>query len=340
MSLAMAGVAYVIPTLILPEIISVYDTNIIELYENILLLGGVFYLLGMFVGYRSRMSLRRKGFLWENISTDSYCKKVSRLTIGLTQFAILGIILCFLAMGFVPLFAEDPIAAKFFREAYQDSYKKVAGLYRTCNYILQFTIPILVVLWFYYRKRIYILFCIYSLIILMGCVARSPAFSGLLVGIGIIVAYKKTLFKYYIFLLFLIYGIGSSFFYILGFSSYGLDSTASIFEIMINGAPDISDHLMFLTAFSDHPEHTYGRTFWGGLIPNHYYWNPSVWTLHVVNGGDINNIISGGLRLPLPIWGYVSFSWPGVVLLSGCVGFLSGKFIKKTKYMLDRGGVF
>ena len=67
---------------------------------------------------------------------------------------------------------------------------------------------------------------------------------------------------------------------------------------------------------------------YGGLIPGHYKWNPSVYTLSIVTPGlDVNDIGSGGLRLPLPVWGYVSFQWAGVILFSLLTGIFSGIFL-------------
>jgi hypothetical protein len=292
---------------------------------------------GMLLGYKQYISASKQSFVWVNISETTYCKKVSLITVNITVFAIMGMIVSFGVMGFIPIFTLDSIAAKFMRGTYQESYAKIAILYRTCNYLLQFTIPLLLVLWYYYRKKVYIILTLLSVLILFACFARSPAFSGFVLGIGIIAAYKKRLFKYYILFLFFTYGFGSMFYYLVGVSTHGLNIDANIFEIMAAGAPDIPDQLNFLTHFIRYPEYTYGRTFWGGLIPNHYYWNPSVWTLHIVSSGtDVNEIISGGLRLLLPVWGYVSFSWTGVVFLSLFVGFLSGKFIRKTQHLLMR----
>jgi oligosaccharide repeat unit polymerase len=330
-------VAYFIPTIILPEIISDFNHDIIELYEGILLLGAAFYLLGMVFGYFSQMTSKKNRFSWANMPEDVYCKRVSGLTTRLTKIAIVGMIICFLVMGFVPMFASNPLAAKFFRNEYQAPYARVSVLFRTCNYILQFTIPLLLVLWFYYRKKIYLFLFVISSVILIFCFARGPALSGTVLAIGLIVAAKKKqMFKHYLIFLILIYSIGSAAYSLLGmmigkeFFTYD-----TIWETISYGAPDIQDQLLFLTAFTNHPEYTYGRTFWGGLIPSHYYWNPSVWTLKIINNGaDINNIISGGLRLPLPMWGYVSFSWIGVVVMSLSVGFLTGTFVKKTQWLL------
>jgi hypothetical protein len=333
-SLAFFFIAFLIPTLILPNSIANYDRTIIDLYTKIQLIGAMAYLFGMLFGYKLHISSIKHSFLWFKIPESVYCKKVSSITVRITKIAILGMIISFAVMGFIPIFASDPLAAKLLRGSYHTSYIKVAALYRSCNYILQFTIPLLLVLWYNSRKKIYAVLLVLSLLILIACFGRGPAFTGLVIGAGIIASYKKRLFKYYIFSLFFIYGFGSMAYYLIGATTYGLDSNSNIFEIIISGAPDIRDHLLFLSNFVHYPEYTYGRTFWGGLIPNHYYWNPAIWTLHIINSNDINEIISGGLRLSIPIWGYVSFSWNGVLLLSLIVGFLTGRFINQTQYLL------
>jgi hypothetical protein len=335
MSLAMTGITYIIPTLIIPEIISGFNTDIVKLYRDILVVGAVFYLVGMILGNKLGYRKKRKLLLWRRFSTDIYLKKVSRLTVILTFFAVSGLIICFFLMEHIPLFAKDVFAAKFHKGIYHILYQRVSILFRICHGILPFTIPLLVVLWFYYRKKIlYTILLILSLTVMIFCATRGLAFIGLVVGFGILSTHKRHFFKYYLLFLLLIYGVGSSFFYILNISTYDLDANASIFEIMVRGAPDVFDHLGFLTAFLDHPEYTYGRTFWGGFLLGEYYWNPAVWALHIIDGGDVKNVMSGGLRLPVAIWGYVSFSWIGVVFISLISGFLTGIFIKKTKRIL------
>jgi ABC-type multidrug transport system fused ATPase/permease subunit len=294
----------------------------------------------MFIGHKSK--IWKSSFHWFKVSENLYCNRISLLTKKISRFAIAGMILCFIVMKFIPAFAADPFQAKFFRGIYQASYSQVAIFFRSSHFILQFIIPILIVMWYYYKKVIYLILSLISILLLSLCLTRGPAFYGLLVGIGIIVATKeKKYFKYYIISLFLIYSVGSASYYIIGIfsgkESFFIGETNSGFiEIVSRGAPDIFDHLTFLTAFSKHPEYTYGRTFLGGLIPNHYFWNPSVWSLYIINGNsDVNDVASGGLRLSFPIWGYVSFSWYGVVLLSFIVGFLTGKVIKKIQFLLQ-----
>ena len=87
--------------------------------------------------------------------------------------------------------------------------------------------------------------------------------------------------------------------------------------------------------FNKDPTWTYGRTVLGGLIPGHYQWNPAIYTLNVVNPGeDATTLVSGGLRLPAPIWGYVSFQWFGVIIFCFLSGFFKGILLKFTKYWI------
>jgi hypothetical protein len=157
---------------------------------------------------------------------------------------------------------------------------------------------------------------------------------------GIISAYKKNLFKYYMVSIIFLYSLGSISFYIIGviFNNQlllAMYDTGNIFETIALGAPDVLDHLNFLRSFDNHPIYTYGRTFFGGLIPGHFAWNPAVWALSITNpNDDINEITSGGLRLPLPLWGYVSFSWIGVVVVSFFSGLVNGYLVKIVKKMI------
>lgn len=339
LALAFIPVQYIIPTLILPNIISDYDQNIIELYTNILWLGAIFYILGLFIGNYTK-NTDKNNFAWNKTTDADYCKKIINLTKNISIYSIVGLIFCFIVMGFVPAFASDPLSAKFFKGEYATPYSRVAIIFRISHFILQFTIPLLLVIWYYSKQYIYLLLTFISVVLLAVCLTRGPAFSGLLMGGGIIIAYKNKFFTSYITLLFLIYSVGSSMFYLVGILTGAehfmiTDQDSSIYQVMSDGSPDVKDQLQLLTAFHNNSQYTYGRTFLGGLIPNNYIWNPSVWTLSVVNDTtDISDIRSGGFRLPLPMWGYVSFSWLGVILLSLINGILSSFFIRKTKQLL------
>jgi hypothetical protein len=107
-------------------------------------------------------------------------------------------------------------------------------------------------------------------------------------------------------------------------------------QLIAAGNPDIADTISFVRAFDLNPIWTYGRTFYGGLIPGHYEWNPAVYVFKVTNpAADINDIASGGFRMPSAIWGYTAFGWLGVVLTSGLSGLISGYTTKYFKYWMQ-----
>jgi hypothetical protein len=127
-----------------------------------------------------------------------------------------------------------------------------------------------------------------------------------------------------------IFVLSSFFYYIVGVRTY--TGEKSVWEIITAGTPDIPDHLDFMVHFDQTPKWTYGRTIYGGLLTGHYEWNPAVYTLIMVNPGkEINEIGSGGLRLPLPLWGYVSFQWVGVIIFSFFTGLFYGVFLRLVK---------
>jgi hypothetical protein len=159
---------------------------------------------------------------------------------------------------------------------------------------------------------------------------RQPAFDGLVLAIGIAFAVKGRSMLPYFLILIGAYIAGTTIYYILGDLGLrnfvaGSSSGHSFLAQVASGAPDVSDQVGFLHAWLAHPQYTEGRTFVGGLLPGNYKWNPSVWSVQILTPGvNISAIDSGGLRLPAPLWGYVSFGWPGAIGVSFFYGIVSG----------------
>jgi hypothetical protein len=122
----------------------------------------------------------------------------------------------------------------------------------------------------------------------------------------------------------------------LGLPGFATSDTAAPFlKRVAAGAPDVQDHRNFLERWMQRPVYTEGRTFVGGLVPGNFEWNPSVWTHTTVNPGtDMVAVTSGGFRLQSPVWGYVSFGWPGVVGVCGLSGLLTGTLAGIAKRLL------
>ncbi|RFZ84803.1 hypothetical protein DYU05_04125 [Mucilaginibacter terrenus] len=344
LSLGLCLVAYIIPAFVV-DFTDYTSKDIIELYSLINLIGSITYLAGLFLGYKWKQlpvlnTILQFNFIAKLAKDEHKVSQISKLCSRIYLISLIGICTSFLLMGFVPIFAADPYMAKFFKGEYQAPYSRVAFLYRTCRQLLEFLMP-LKVLDLYYSfnlKSLALVAC--GVILIAVSLNRTPIFSGILVAVSIIVALRKTNSAFWVFLFFVLcsYILGSSIYYILGLlypdTIFGLAAhDVNFFQAIAYGAPDITDQLQFLNAFvTAGNKYTYGLTYVGGLIPFNFPWNPSVYTLLVLNDtNDITQIASGGLRLPPSVWGYVSFSWFGVIMLPFTSGFLLGYVVKKFK---------
>lgn len=327
-------VAIIVPAFIL-RVQDDYPPEIVDLYVQILLVGVLALLPGLILGFMMGKG-RTTNFSFDIMASPDYEVRVISLTKTLLTIGIAGLVISYAVMGFIPLFAADPISAKLFRGPYQAPYLRVAVLYRASFFILSTIIPIAFIIW-YKTKKPFFLFSVIAVVVLMAMsLARSGAFSGIILALAIIMSFKSR-FTFAILMLMLIgIFIGSAFFYyIIGIRTF--DDNVNIWRVLNAGTPDIEDQLNFMIRFQESPVWTYGRTIYGGLIPGHYQWNPSVYTLNIVAPGiDINEVGSGGLRLPLPMWGYVSFKWIGVVLFSFVTGLMGGFFLQLLKNWIQK----
>ena len=334
--LAVGGsfVSIVVPAMIL-NVQRVYPAPIVDLYIKILVIGTFSFLFGLVSGFITIRNVKTN-FSFDVMDGALYEARVVKLTRNLMLIGIIGLVISYAVMGFIPMFAADPISAKLFRGQYQAPYIRVAVIYRSCFYILSTIIPIACIIWYKYKSKLFFFLVLAALVLMAISLTRSGAFMGVVIAFAIVMSFKSRLHFFFLMVVLIgVFVLSSFFYYLVGVRSYNDDK--SVWEVITAGTPDITDHLDFLVRFDETPNWTYGRTVYGGLIPGHYEWNPAVYTLLMVNPGqDINDIGSGGLRLPLPVWGYVSFEWPGVILFCLITGFLSGWVIRMTKDMFIR----
>ncbi|MFD1256133.1 O-antigen polymerase [Mucilaginibacter terrae] len=329
-------IATFVPAIIL-NVQDRYSSPAVELYKNILLTGAISFVVGLILGF-SRRSWKTK-FTFDLFPDNLYQNHVLKITKILLIISIILLSLSYLGMGFVPAFAADPLLAKFFRGPYQAPYMRVAVLFRSSFYILSTIIPIAAIAWYQTKSKFFLLAILTAVFLMALSLSRSPAFSGLVLAFATVMSFKgKFHFRVLLLAIVGIYVFSSIFYYLIGARELDysrFNTKHPYWEIIASGSSDIDDQLQFVEKFIQKPTWTYGRTMVGGLIPGHYEWNPSVYTLNVLaSGEDLNEIISGGLRLPVALWGYVSFGWVGVVIFSLISGFLYGYFLKYVKTKL------
>ena len=344
LNLGFAFIAYFVPAIILQDHKD-YPAATVDLYVTIMLVGALSFIGGLFSGFTLK-PLHLANFSFSYLNTDVYKKRIIDITRLLLFTGVVGLCIGYLLMGFVPAFAADPVSAKFFRGVYQVPFY-VSIVYLSSFFILTTVTPIAIVIWYTNRRKNLFLFGAIAAVILMAVsLSRGPAFSGVVLAIAILMSFKNVRsFMWLIVLLFSLYFASSAFYFVIGVRD--LTEVSSSFKddhvfwrVLSAGTVDITDQLTFMDFFNRNPLWTYGRTVIGGLIPSHYDWNPAIFTLKVTHPGeDPTTLISGGLRLPAPIWGYVSFQWIGVVLFCFLSGFIKGIFLRFTKYWIFKSGL-
>jgi hypothetical protein len=339
LNLGFIFIAYFVPAVILKDQNDFQD-NIVSLYTGIMVLGAAFYIAGLFSGFMVN-PVKMSGLSFVFMETAIYKERIVKVTWTFLLAGVSGLALGYILMGFVPAFAADPVEAKFFRGPYQVPFY-VSVVYLSSFFILTTITPIAIIVWYNDKKKyLFLIGSVIAIILMAVSLSRGPAFSGVVLAIAIILSFKnKWTFVLLIVLLFSIYLFSSVFYYLIGVrdlaeTSTTLKSDHLFWRIISAGTIDIQDQLNFLKSFDQNPIWTFGRTVFGGLVPSHYEWNPAVYTLRVLNPGeDISTLVSGGLRLSAPIWGYVSFKWVGVAIFCLLSGFIKGLLLKFTKYWM------
>lgn len=333
-SLAFSIVAYWVPIALLGQLDRL-SSDALDLYYRVICAGLFFAVLGVLAGwgiahlFSTRHLSDRAGF-----DRPEVRKAVRARVLVLATLSLAGVFVAFGGMGFIPALTEDPLTAKFFRGEYAAAYQPVAPLYRGATSVLGILLPLVFLYAIKLRNLMWLTVGVSTVLALLLGLMREPAVSGVLLLVGAYVAVRRRPLLAYFALLLASYFVGSALYYVLGlvgFGSFGDAPSSSMtwLDQAAAGAPDIKDQIQFLTSWLARPEYTHGLTWIGGLVPGNYPWNPSVWSLSVVNPGmDITSIASGGFRLPAPIWGLVSFGWTGVVIASigtgAAQGFLAG----------------
>ncbi|MGF6228722.1 hypothetical protein QFZ27_002677 [Inquilinus ginsengisoli] len=249
----------------------------------------------------------------------------------------------YLLTGIVPAFAENPLVAKYFAGEYTARAAPYMPLFRGGMVLYQVGTLVGILL---LPARVNVgRIMLFLLLGLLGCaavlallslrrgVAAQPIVEGLLIllvmrgRLGWVIAGVAAYL--------LIFTFGSAVNQIL-LLMLGLRTEVGL-DAIIKGLSDIYDLWWFMDAYNKAgPDPTMGMTVFGGLVPYDFQWNPSNYTKWII-GADLNTG-SGGFRLPMSVWGYDAFRYPGLVLWSAVDGFTVVVQAFLFRLVVEKGG--
>ncbi len=309
------------------------ENDVQEFYAIILLLGTFLYLICFILGFF------QKNYIYKILDQLYQCvyptheKKLYIFGNILGITAILLFCISFYGMGFIPIFAENPFAAKYMADEYQDLYVAFAIPYRTAINLSGIALTLLVIRFLRKKQWITGLLIIGVLICLIFTMRRGIMASTVIAVIFSYMACKSRMkFSFWCICFLVIFCFGSAlndiFYYFIGINQQiGMES-------VLLGMPDIADHLLFLQKWlSGNWEYTFGTNFFGGLFPYHSEYNLAVLTLKVI-GAKAGEVASGGFRLSLPIIGYLSFGWIGIIVIVAVNAYIGGSILRFKKAQL------
>lgn len=334
MSLAFGIVAYVVP-IALTRVLEVYESVELHNLSLTLLAGSLALALGSFIG-RFLAPRTPRVFVCAGrarLDDDQQNARVVHRVVYVVGASVILMFASFIIMGFAPALAENPAAAKFFRGEYYSAYQPVRVPYRLAWAILPVALPLVLtaVITRTAKYRISaIVVAIATLVATFLSMSRSNLGSALLIVVMVALILRGRYVVAWMFGLFS-YVLGSLWYLVLGafgISFFGSDDTSrtdGFVAAISTSAPDVLDFVGLYTRWVSEGESiTAGRTILGGLIPGNYQWNPSVWTVTLGDPSvDISEISTGGLRVPISLWGLFNFGSIGVVLLPLLSGVLT-----------------
>ncbi|MEX2553213.1 MAG: hypothetical protein WD627_09490 [Actinomycetota bacterium] len=302
-----------------------FSSDVVQLYSTILLVGAIAYLAGLCFG--APMGNRRARpapltFIEPLDSGDTFKLILVRTRI----LAIVGmgsLLAAYAILGYVPILAADRVSAKYGVGPYAASFARGAIPYNFALAVVSTALPVILVLLFRRRRLLDLCLAGGLLLGLIMSLSRTLAFSGVLLFV-VALAFERRIRPFIILAMVTGSFIAGALINEIFFPPQGGGSETLASRVAAS-APDIQEQLGFLRGFELRGEVRRGWALVGGLAFGRGDLDPASYTVRTITGFDnVDSFPSGGLRLPAPIWGFVSFGLIGAGLWSFLSGFFTG----------------
>lgn len=321
--------------LFLAPIVEQLDRHYVGLYAQVVTIGAVSSLaaacLGFALGIRSPNKLPLT--FTQQLGNGSPLRFLERRAVALGVVGSLSFVVAYVLLGYVPLFAQFRVYAKYGIGPYREGFLRGSVAYHFSLALAAAILPILLALYRTHRRRVYLMLAAILGVELLLTLSRHKTFIGPLVFLAAVAIERKQRPAVIVGIITSTFLAGAVFNSLL-FPS--LDTGASFASRVAASAPDIRDGIAFVEGFERAgAEETRGRTVFAGLSLRPGDWDPAVYSLRITTGiTDTGELASGGIRLAAPLWGYSAFGLPGVVGYCVLSGLLLGWAVGKWKRLL------
>lgn len=302
------------------------DQSVVHQYSRILAVGAAAFLLGLLYGAPHGNRCRRPPVTFDRPFSDG----LPRWLLHRIRFAALGGLVglagSFVLMGYVPLLAADRHSAKYGVGPYAPGFARGSLAYHISIAVATAVTPTILMAAYRHRRHVDLALSAALLGALALTLNRGSAFAGplvFLVALAVEKRWRPAIILVGVCLAFISGTLVNELLYTAP------PSTRPPLAVRVAAsAPDISDHMQFLNGFQLQGSQFVGtKTLVAGfnLTREKGYYNPSHYALRIITGlSNIEDLASGGARLPPPLWGYAAYGYVGAAVWSFIAGAIVG----------------
>lgn len=319
------------------RILDVFEPSVVEHYARLLMVGALFFLFGL--AYGSPLGNRSR--LPQVLFSRPLPFAVPRLFVRRARVAaaagIVSMLVSFQLLGYVPLFAADRQSAKYGVGAYRAGFERGSLLYHVALALASTVLPVVLAMAYRRRRRADVLLGSMLIFLLLATLNRGEAFLGPLIFLVALAVERRWQPSRIL--------VGVCLAFVAGTLANELVYTSPptarppLAARVAATAPDLNDHLLFLTGFELGGRQFVGtETLQAGLSVSRSKgeYNPAAYAVRTITGlSDVSDLASGGARLPPPIWGYSAFGVVGAAIWSFVSGVFSGWGTSMTRRLVS-----
>ncbi len=316
-------------------VVDLFTEDVVRLYANVLLVGAIAYFAGLCCGApfgNRRSPIPPITFIQPLVDGEVFKLILVRARV-LSIVGLVSLAVAYAILGYVPILAADRVAAKYGVGPYAAAFARGAIPYNFALAVASSALPVMLALLFKRRRLLDLCLASGLLLGLTMSLSRTLAFSGVLLFV-VALAFERRIKPLLIVALVSVAFIAGALVNEVFFPApgSGLDTLASR---VAASAPDVPEQLGFLRGFELKGEVRRGWAIIGGLAFGKGSLDPAAYTIRTITGfDDVEGFASGGLRLPAPIWGYVSYGLLGAGIWSFISGFFTGWGTTRLKNLL------